>query len=96
MDSALFEEWLRDLNMKFSVEDRKVAMIVYNCPAHPHIENLSHMKLFFLPPNTTSVSQPMDKGVIRCLKAHYRRRMVKLTICNLYRDWPLPKINVMT
>ena len=34
MDSALFEEWLRDLNKKFAVEDRKVAMIEDNCPTH--------------------------------------------------------------
>ena len=65
MDSVLFEEWVRDVNKKFKAEGRKVALIVDSCPAHPIIENLSHVKLFFLPPNTTSVSQPMDQGVTR-------------------------------
>jgi hypothetical protein len=40
-------------------------MIVDNCPAHPHVKGLKSMKLVFLPPNTTSVTQPMDQGVIR-------------------------------
>ena len=73
MDSVLFEEWVRDVNKKFQAEGRKVALIIVNCPVNPVIEDLSHVKLAFLPPNTTSVSQPMDQGVIRCLKAHYRK-----------------------
>ena len=40
-------------------------MIVDNCPAHPHVKGLKSVKLVFLPPNTTSVIQPMDQGVIR-------------------------------
>jgi hypothetical protein len=48
-------------------------MIVDNCPAHPHVKGLKSMKLVFLPPNTTSVTQPMDQGVIRNLKLHYRK-----------------------
>ena len=61
MDGVLFEEWVRNLNKKFESEKRKVALIIGNCPAHPIINNLSHIKLVFLPPNTTSVSQPMDQ-----------------------------------
>ena len=69
MDSALFEEWVRDVNKKFQAEGRKVALIIDNCPAHLIIESLSHVKLVFLLPNTKSVSKLMDQGVIRCLKA---------------------------
>ena len=36
--------------------------------------------MIFLPPNTTSVLQPVNEGVIRSLKAHYRRRIVLLCI----------------
>ena len=75
MDSTLFEEWVRELDVKFQKENRKIALIIDNCPAHPTIAYLSNVKLIFLPPNTTSVSQPMDQGVIKCLKAFYRRRL---------------------
>ena len=47
MDSVLFEEWVRDVNKKFQAEGRKVALTIDNCPAHPIIENLSHVKLVY-------------------------------------------------
>ena len=31
---------------------------------------------FFLPPNTTSASQPMDRGIIRSSKRRYRTKVV--------------------
>ena len=85
MDSTLFEEWVRELDVKFQKENRKIALIIDNCPAHPTIADLSNVKLIFLPPNTTSVSQPMDQGVIAFyrLKAFYRRRLVNLMIKSL-------------
>ena len=96
MDDVLFEEWVRDLNKKFESEKRKVALIINNCPVHLIIDNLSHIKLVFLPPNTTSVSQPMDQGITRCLKANYRKRLVKLILRSLHSNTPLPKVSLLT
>ena len=95
MDSTLFEEWVRELDVKFQKENRKIALIIDNCPAHPTIADLSNVKLIFLPPNTTSVSQPMDQGVIKCLKAFYRRRLVNLMIKRLEQGQDLPKISIL-
>ena len=95
MDSVLLEEWMRDVNKKFQAEGRKVALIIDNCPAHPVIENLSR-KISFLSPNTTTVSQPMDQEVIRCLKAHVRKRLVKLILCILDSSKTLPKVSLST
>ena len=47
MNGALFEEWVRELDRKFASEGRSIALVIYNCPAHPHIENLKSIKLFF-------------------------------------------------
>ena len=33
---------------------------------------MNNIELIFLPPNTTSVAQPMDAGVIKNFKFHYR------------------------
>ena len=44
-------------------------MIVDNCPAHPDID-LENIELVFLTPNTTSVNQPIDGGIIKNLKFH--------------------------
>ena len=61
MDSTLFEDWVRELENKFEKEKRKIALIIDNCTAHPEIGGLKAIDLFFLPPNTTSVLQPMDQ-----------------------------------
>ena len=59
-------------------ENRKILLLLDNCAAHPKLE-FSNIRLIFLPPNCTASLQPMDQGIIRCLKSHYRRRlMVKL------------------
>jgi hypothetical protein len=51
----------------------KVLLIIDNAPGHPTsiaIEN-KNVKVVFLPPNTTSLLQPLDQGIIRCVKATY-------------------------
>ena len=77
MDSQILEEWVRKLDRTFRMEGRKIALLVDNCPAHPSISDLTNVQLVFLSPNT-SVLQPMDQGVIRSLKVHYRGRVVRL------------------
>ena len=79
----LFTEWVRQLDNKFVAEGRKIALIIDNCPTHPRIDNLQAVKLIFLPLNTTSKTQPMDQGVIRSLKAHYRAKVVKRYIASI-------------
>ena len=95
MDSTLFEEWVRELDVKFQKENRKITLIIVNCPVRPIIADLSNVKLIFLPPNTRSVSQSMDQGVIKCLKAFYRRRLVNLMIKRLEQGQDLSKISIL-
>ena len=96
MDRTLFEEWVRELDRTFMGEGRKDALIVDNCAAHPHIEGLKAIQLVFLPPNTTSETQPMDQGVNRSLKAHYRALTVQLFIRAVDKNQPLPKISILS
>lgn len=95
MDRTLFEEWVRELDRTFMGKGRKDALIVDNCAAHPHIEGLKAIQLVFLPPNTTSETQPMDQGVNRSLKAHYRAPTVQLFIRAVDKNQPLPKISIL-
>ena len=92
MNGLLLEEWAWELNRKFSSEERSVALVIDDCLAHPNIENLKSIKLFFLPPNTTSTIQPMDQSVIRSLKAKYLKNMVQNTIRNLEKNNVLPEV----
>ena len=52
MDSVLIENWVREENAEFKAKGRKIALLIDNCPVHTEIENLSHVKLIFLTPNT--------------------------------------------
>lgn len=72
MTSTLFEEWISNWDKKLN---RKVALILDNCAAHPKLTSLKNIELFFLPPNTTSKTQPMDQGVIQNLKLFYRKQL---------------------
>ncbi|XP_057299424.1 tigger transposable element-derived protein 4-like [Hydractinia symbiolongicarpus] len=95
MSGELFEEWVRELDRKFSVSKRKIALIIDNCTAHPHVENLEWVELIFLPPNTTSRTQPMDQGIIRALKAKYRSLAVRKLIKALDEENSTPKFSIL-
>ena len=95
MDSDLFEEWVRELDRKFEQQNRKVVLIIDNCPAHPAIGGLKAIQLCFLSPNTTAVTQPMDQGVIHSLKVKYRSRLIKLVIKAIDSNKDIPKINIL-
>ena len=95
MTGVLFEEWVRKLHSPFRAQSRKVALLIDNCPAHPETKNLTNMNLIFVPPDTTSILQTMDQGVIRSLKAHYRKKVVRLCIKALESNKPLPKISIL-
>lgn len=82
MTQALFEGWLRKLDGQMKRAKRKILLIVDNCPAHGDVEGLEAIRLEFLPPNTTAVLQPLDQGVIKCLKLNYRKTLLKrMLIC---------------
>jgi len=56
-------------------------MLCDNCAAHSSDIKLTNVKLVFMPPNTTSLIQPMDQGIISNFKQHYR----SLVLCHLMR-----------
>ena len=94
MDSVLIENWVREENAEFKAKGRKIALLIDNCPVHTEIENLSHVKLIFLTPNTIWVSQPMDRGVISSLRAYYRKRPVRVILTHLDQVKPIPKVSL--
>lgn len=77
MTSEIFEKVLRQWDSQLRNNKKKIILFIDNCPAHPKIGNLTNIKLAFLPPNTTSVIQPIDQGIIKTLKSHYRKILVQ-------------------
>ena len=81
MTTAVFEDWLE---VQFIPEVKKycrrkriefkILLILDNCSSHPDLSHVNeNVQFLFLPPNTTSLIQPMDQGVIATLKALYQK-----------------------
>jgi hypothetical protein len=64
--ASIFSVWLMKWDIKL---DYKVGLLVDNCAAHIVNSSLKHIKIIFLPTNTTSLMQPCDQGIILNLKA---------------------------
>jgi hypothetical protein len=77
MTREVFHGWLVGINTRFRADNRKVLLLVDNCSAHRTGDlSLSNVNVHFLPPNTTAHLQPLDAGIIRAFKAHYRARLL--------------------
>ena len=59
----------------------KAVLLLDNCSAHPNEEELVSadglVVAKFLPPNVTSLIQPMDQGVLVSIKRRYRRKILE-------------------
>lgn len=76
MTSEIFLNELRQWDNELRCKNRKILLLVDNCPAHPDVKDLESIKLVFMPPNTSSRLQPMDQGVIHSLKSNYRHLLL--------------------
>eukprot|EP00117_Sycon_ciliatum_P011952 scpid40580/ scgid13208/ Tigger transposable element-derived protein 2 len=87
MDGALFTKWFHDRFVPtVSSELRKLGLpaeavlLLDNAPSHPDTTALcssdGKITCMFLPPNTTSLIQPMDQGVLENIKSLYRRDLL--------------------
>jgi hypothetical protein len=64
-----------------SLPRSKSCFASYTAPAHPNAKKLisrnKSIKCVFLPPNTTSVIQPMGQGVIVAYKLLYKKKFLE-------------------
>ena len=80
MTSDVFQSWMMRLNVHFKSQEWKVLLIMDNHATHSlkHVGGgesfgfstlqLSNITVTFLPPNVTSVIQPLDQGIIASFK----------------------------
>lgn len=77
MASDLFVQWIRSFDERMKQQSREVICLAANCHPNPKdTPGLQNVKLFFLPPNATSLDQPMDHGIIYVLKVKHKRYVV--------------------
>lgn len=91
MDRQKFVEWytelfLPEIEAKHGESGRKCILLLDNAPTHPSAEILNSLsdkcKVVYMPPNVTSLIQPMDQGVIEKLKKVYRKYFLREFLIN--------------
>ena len=83
MTSNIFSGWISDFNKKMQSQQRQVVLLLDNAPSHLNDLNLSNVRIKFLPANTASVLQPLDLGIIKNIKCHYRTKLLRSVLTNL-------------
>ena len=80
MNQVIFFDWLLKFDAYISqTRDRTVLLLVDNASSHGDIRTLptlQNVRFRYLPPNTTSILQTLDAGLIAALKSEYRKKIV--------------------
>lgn len=96
MTSKIFLDFLKDFDKKMAMKDRSVLLFMDQCPAHPSdLPSLKHTKIVFFPVNCTSRLQPLDLGIIRSVKAHYRKDLVRRMFISLEQKKQLNQLSIL-
>ena len=77
MDQELFDLWLNHF-LRYAPPARPLLLLMdghssHYCPTAIHSASQQQVILFTLPPNTTHLTQPLDKGIFGPLKIAWRR-----------------------
>ncbi|GFX58736.1 tigger transposable element-derived protein 1 [Trichonephila clavipes] len=92
MTTAIFTKWFNncfvpevEAYMKEKSLHFKVLLIVDNAASHPQLEH-PNVQLVFLPPNTTSLIQPLDQSIIATFKKYYIKTTYKFILNKLENE----------
>ena len=78
MLSGIWTDILVEWDRKLRIQHRKVILFVDNAACHKLVgATLTNITITFMPPNTTSLIQPLDQGIIRASKVYYRHQIVR-------------------
>ena len=74
MISQLFNGYLLNMDYVIGIKGRKILLILDRFFAHPALNSLNYIELCMLLHNSPSQIQPLDAGIIKPLKCHYRKK----------------------
>jgi len=80
MTANLYQEWLQQWDCELGMRECKVILLQDNFSGHSIPDGLQNIRVANFKPNLTAHVQPMDQGIIRCFKAHYRARFIQQAI----------------
>jgi hypothetical protein len=80
MTSDIYQQWLLDWDAELHQPNRKILLFQDNFSGHIPPPNLRNIRIENFEPNLTSHVQPLDQGIIRCFKAHYRAAYIRRAV----------------
>lgn len=98
MTSKIFNEWIMKWDEELLRLNRKIILLCDNCPAHKMTFEPKHIEIVFLPRNSTSITQPLDKGIIRSFKSKYFHWLISNVVsqlkpemfaCNIFKSFTI-------
>ncbi|KIL60358.1 hypothetical protein M378DRAFT_187797 [Amanita muscaria Koide BX008] len=82
MTALLYQEWLQKWDRELQRKNRRILLLQDNFSGHIIPDGIRNIHVENFRPNLTAHIQPMDQGIIRCFKAHYRARFIQRAIEN--------------
>ena len=80
MDKNIYKHWWSNIFLPCirQFTNKKVALLMDSCSGHDKTctDPLGQVECFYFPPNTTSIYQPLDQGIIAVIKKRYKTRML--------------------
>ena len=82
MTTKFYQEWISDWDQKLRAKQRHILLLQDNFSGHIPPDGLTNIQVENFKPNLTAHIQPMDQGIIRCFKSHYRAAFIQRSVDN--------------
>ena len=76
MTGEIHHQIMSKLNNEMRLSNHHILYVCDNASSH-HVREYSHIKFLMLPPNATSIMQPLDQGIILSAKRRYKKKLAE-------------------
>ena len=76
MTGEIHHQIMTKLNNEMRLSNRHILYVCDNASSH-QVRDYSHIKFLMLPPNATSIMQPLDQGIILSAKRRYKKELAE-------------------
>ena len=80
MTGEINHQIMTKLNNEMRLSNRHILYVCDNASSH-QVREYSHIKFLMLPPNATSIMQPLDQGIILSAKRRYKKLAERYLTC---------------